>query len=58
MERAAGVRVRRIEIGSITIGNVPAKVTSGNTSSNVLGMAFFDRLSEWEVRGDQLMIVQ
>jgi len=58
MERAAGVHVRRIEIGSITIEDVPAKVTSGNTSGNVLGMAFFDRLSEWEVWGDQLMIIQ
>ncbi len=57
-ERAAVIRLDRLQIGSILMEDVPAKVTAGSASGNVLGMAFFDRLSEWEVRGDQLMIVQ
>lgn len=56
--KAAGVRLGRLQVGSIVIEDVPAKVLAGNASGNVLGMSFFDRLSEWEVRGDQLMIVQ
>lgn len=56
--KAAGVRLGQLQVGSIVIEDVPAKVLAGNASGNVLGMSFFDRLSEWEVRGDQLMIVQ
>lgn len=57
-QQAALIRLDRLQIGSILIEDVPAKVTAGNMSGNVLGMAFFDRLSEWEVRNDTLMIVQ
>ncbi len=58
VEKAASVRLYRLQVGSIVIDDVPAKVTVDGALANVLGMAFFDRLSEWQVRDNQLMIVQ
>jgi clan AA aspartic protease (TIGR02281 family) len=36
-ERAAVIRLGRIQAGFILIDDVPAKITAGNTSGNVLG---------------------
>ena len=58
VEKAAAVRLGRLQLGSILMEDVPAKVTAGNVPGNVLGSAFFDRLSEWAIRNGTLMIVQ
>jgi aspartyl protease family protein len=58
VEKAAAVRLGRLQVGSILIEDVPAKVAAGNAPGNVLGSAFFDRLSAWEIRNGTLMIVQ
>jgi aspartyl protease family protein len=55
--RAAPVTLRSMEIGGIREENVRAMVAQpGRLSENLLGMTFLERLSSYEVRGDQLTL--
>jgi aspartyl protease family protein len=55
--RAAPVTLRSLEIGGIREDNVKAMVAQpGRLSENLLGMTFMERLSSYEVRGDQLTL--
>ncbi len=55
--RAASVTLKSLEIGGIREDNVRAMVAQpGRLSENLLGMTFLERLSSYEVRGDQLTL--
>jgi aspartyl protease family protein len=55
--RAAPVTLRRVSIGGITEGDVPALIAQpGQLRVSLLGMSFLDRLERWEVRGDRLSL--
>lgn len=55
--RAAPVTLERMVIGSIVERSVDALVAQpGQMKSSVLGMSFLDRLQQWEVRGDRLLL--
>ncbi len=55
--RAAPVTLTTMEIGGIREENVKAMVAqSGRLTENLLGMTFLERLSSYEVRGDQLTL--
>jgi aspartyl protease family protein len=55
--RAAPVTLTSMEIGGIREENVRAMVAQpGRLSENLLGMTFLERLSSYEVRGDQLTL--
>lgn len=56
-DAAASVRLRNFQIGSHVILDLPAKVSATGKSGNVLGKALFDRLSEWQIEGDTLMVL-
>jgi aspartyl protease family protein len=55
--QAAPVTLRSLEIGGIREENVRAMVARpGQLFENLLGMSFLERLSSYEVRGDQLVL--
>jgi aspartyl protease family protein len=55
--QAAPVTLRTLEIGGIREENVRAMVAKpGQLFENLLGMSFLERLSSYEVRGDQLVL--
>jgi aspartyl protease family protein len=55
--QAAPVTLRTLEIGGIREENVRAMVARpGQLFENLLGMSFLERLSSYEVRGDQLIL--
>ncbi len=55
--RAAPVTLRTLEIGGIREDAVKAMVAQpGRLTENLLGMTFMERLSSYEVRGDQLTL--
>jgi aspartyl protease family protein len=55
--QAAPVTLRTLEIGGIRETNVQAMVAKpGQLFENLLGMSFLERLSSYEVRGDQLTL--
>jgi aspartyl protease family protein len=55
--QAAPITLRSLEIGGIREENVRAMVARpGQLFENLLGMSFLERLSSYEVRGDQLIL--
>lgn len=55
--QAAPITLRSLEIGGIREENVRAMVARpGQLFENLLGMSFLERLSSYEVRGDQLVL--
>jgi aspartyl protease family protein len=55
--RAAPVTLKSMEIGGIREENVRAMIAQpGRLTENLLGMTFLERLSSYEVRGDQLTL--
>jgi aspartyl protease family protein len=55
--QAAPITLRTLEIGGIREENVRALVARpGQLFENLLGMSFLERLSSYEVRGDQLVL--
>lgn len=55
--QAAPVTLRTLQIGAIREENVRAVVARpGQLFENLLGMSFLERLSSYEVRGDQLVL--
>jgi aspartyl protease family protein len=55
--QAAPITLRSFEIGGIREENVRAMVARpGQLFENLLGMTFLERLSSYEVRGDQLVL--
>jgi aspartyl protease family protein len=55
--RAAPITLKSLEIGGIREENVRAMVAKpGVLGENLLGMTFLERLSSYEVRGDQLAL--
>jgi aspartyl protease family protein len=55
--QAAPVTIATLEIGGIREENVRAMVARpGQLFENLLGMSFLERLSSYEVRGDQLVL--
>jgi aspartyl protease family protein len=51
MTRAALVRLRRVEIGDITVYDVPALIHENGLSANLLGMTFLSRVRWTHERG-------
>lgn len=57
--RAAPVKVDRIEVGGITVTDVPALVMADDLlDKNLLGMTFLSRLRRYEVAGGRLVMEQ
>jgi aspartyl protease family protein len=55
--QAAPITLRSLEIGGIREENVRAMVARpGQLFENLLGMSYLERLSSYEVRGDQLVL--
>jgi aspartyl protease family protein len=55
--QAAPITLRTLEIGGIREENVRAMVARpGQLFENLLGMTYLERLSSYEVRGDQLIL--
>jgi aspartyl protease family protein len=55
--RAAPITLRSVQIGGIREDNVRAMVAQpGQLFDNLLGMTFLERLSSYEVKGDQLIL--
>lgn len=53
---AAPVLLDRVEVGGIEVARVVAAVNSAPMSQSLLGMSFLQRLSGFEVRGDELIL--
>ncbi|MCF3642927.1 TIGR02281 family clan AA aspartic protease [Rhizobium sp. TRM95111] len=57
--RAAYVRLKRIELGSVRVENVGAMVLDDKALSDTLiGMTFLKELSSYQVRGDRMELVR
>lgn len=57
--KVAPVTIDRIEIGGLTVRNVPAVVSeAGNSQRTLLGMSFLSRLSRVEMRAGMLVLQQ
>lgn len=57
--KAAPVKIDRIEVGGITVYDVPALVMADDLlDKNLLGMAFLSRLKRYEVAGGRLVMEQ
>jgi len=57
--KAAPVKIDRIEVGGITVYDVPALVMSDDIlGKNLLGMAFLSRLRRYEVADGRLVMEQ
>ena len=55
--QSAPITLKTLEIGGIKEENVRALVAKpGLLGENLLGMTFLERLSSYEVRGDQLIL--
>ena len=55
--RAAPITLDHLAVGEIVERAVPALIAQpGQLRSNLLGMAFLNRLESWEVRGDRLIL--
>ena len=57
--KAAPIKLERIEIGDITVFDVPALVLPDEAlSQNLLGVAFLSRLRRYEVADGRLVLEQ
>ncbi|HXD46384.1 MAG TPA: TIGR02281 family clan AA aspartic protease [Pseudolabrys sp.] len=57
--KAAPVKLDRVELGGITVYDVPALVMADDLlGKNLLGMAFLSRLRRYEVAGGRLVLEQ
>lgn len=57
--RVAPVMLSRVRVGSITLRDVPAVVAEkGALEVNLLGMSFLGRLESFNLRGDELVLIQ
>jgi aspartyl protease family protein len=57
--KAAPVKLDRVEVGGITVYDVPALVLPDDIlGKNLLGMAFLSRLKRYEVAGGRLVMEQ
>jgi len=56
MVRIAGVRLSSIEVGSISLRDVPASVNQGALTNNLLGMQFLNAINGWRVEGGMLIL--
>lgn len=54
--RVASIRLDDLSVGSIAIGSVPASVTRGALTTNLLGMRFLNTLSGWRVENGKLIL--
>jgi clan AA aspartic protease (TIGR02281 family) len=57
-EYAADVVLLKVQLGSTIIENLPVKVFATNRWGNLLGKPFLDRLRDWRIDGDTLIIVR
>ncbi len=57
--KAASAMIDKIQIGNVTVHNVQAAVLDDNAlSSTLLGMSFLKELTSFEVKNQQLLLVQ
>ena len=56
--RAAPAKIDRIEIGGITVYDVPAMVPDEALSKNLLGVSFLSRLRRYEYANGRLLLEQ
>lgn len=52
----AGVRLKRLQIGSITLDNIGAAVNGAEMDRSLLGMRFLESLKSYRVEGDTLVL--
>jgi aspartyl protease family protein len=55
--RGAAIRLDSLQVGPITLNQVPATVNGADMSESLLGMAFLSRLHGWRVEGGELTLV-
>lgn len=53
----APVRIRTMNIGSLTLHDLPASVGGGNLDSSLLGMSFLKQFSRYSVDGNRLTLI-
>lgn len=53
---AATVELDDVKLGSLSIADLPAKVSANALGGNVLGMAFLDRFSGWRIENGVLIL--
>ena len=57
--KVAPVVLSRVRVGSITVRNVQAAVAEeGALDVNLLGMSFLGRLKSFNMRGNELILIQ
>jgi len=56
--KAAPAKIDRIEIGGITVYDVPAMVPDEALSKNLLGVSFLSRLRRYEYANGRLLLEQ
>lgn len=54
--RTARVRLEDVSVGGIDEGTLRASVNEGELDTSLLGMAYLDRFSRIEIRGDRLLL--
>ena len=57
-EYASDLVLPKVQLGSTIIEDLPVKVFATGRWGNLLGKPFFDRLRDWRVEGDTLIIVR
>lgn len=55
-QSAASTTLKSIGVPDAWITDVPVMISAHELKANILGRAFFDRTSEWGIRGDVLII--
>ena len=53
---SAGVSLAEISVGPIRARNVQAAISQNGLTESLLGLAFLNRLSGYEVRGDTMIL--
>ena len=53
---AANVELDDVRFGSVSITDLPAKVSANALGGNVLGMEFLDRFSRWRIENGVLIL--
>jgi len=55
--RGAPVRLERVTVGPVSVGNVRASVNEAPMERSLLGMSFLNRIGGYQVRGDVLTLM-
>jgi aspartyl protease family protein len=56
--KAAQTNVQSLAVGPIVLNNIPVSISENNGGVSLLGMAFFNKLSRYEVKEGKLTLYQ